>query len=261
MGYALITGASAGIGRALAKAFSRAGQPLILVARNQKRLEETSEYLRQNHRVKVECIVMDLSDQGAAARLYEKIAGFEVDTLVNNAGSFFTGSLMKKSPEELERLVTLNATNLTVLTRLLLNDMLQQGYGRILNVASVAAFSPIPGMACYAASKAFVLYLTEALSEELKDTGVSVTALCPGFTDTEMAQEVMTALEKNFGNLPELFLSTPEQVAQAGYDACMEGRAVEVPGLANKLFSAWSQVQPKWLLRRLTGKASRWLQG
>lgn len=262
MSYVLITGASAGIGQAFAEVFAQAGHPIILVARNQERLTEAADQIKSNYLVDTKTISIDLSDPGAATKLYHKVANFklEVSTLINNAAAFETGLLADASPDTIERLLTLNISSLTLLTRLFLNDMLERNQGQILNVASVAAFQAMPGMACYAASKAFVLSLTEALSEEFKNSGVSITALCPGFTNTEMASKTVEALESNLGNLPELFLANPRDVAKAGYDACMKGEALKVPGMANKLFSAWSQTQPKWLWRKLSGSAFRWLQ-
>ena len=123
--------------------------------------------------------------------------------------------------------------------------------GRILNVASVAAFHPIVGMDIYAASKAYVLSLTEALSEQLKDTGVSITALCPGLTDTEMAQEDLVA------NIPPFLVTTPAEVAREGFNALMRREVICVPGSANKVALTWAQHQPRWLVRGLGGLAAR----
>lgn len=261
MSCTLITGASAGIGQGLAALFAKAGRPLILVARNEARLQATAAELEATHKAQVTLIPMDLAKQGAATKLYKKTKelGLEIDILVNNAAMLSSGNFHTLAATEAEQLMALNITNLVTLTRLCLDDMLSKQHGRILNLSSLAAFQPIPGLACYAASKAFVLSFTEALSEELNDTGVSVTALCPGLTDTHAAAENIRALESVLGNLPELLLADIASVAQSGYDACMQGTVVEVPGIANKATSMLVQMQPKWLLRKLTGIGSRWL--
>jgi hypothetical protein len=134
--------------------------------------------------------------------------------------------------------------------------MVERGFGRILNVASLAAFQPVPSMAAYAASKAYVLALTEALSEELKGSGVTVTALCPGITDTDMASEIQAG-SATAAKLPKQLVSDPADVAAEGYKALMAGRVVLVPGLPNQLTAAWSQVTPRWLTRYVTGLAMR----
>lgn len=259
MGFALITGASGGIGKAFTDVFAETGKDLILVARNQDRLADVAEQLTDQYGICAETISMDLSDQNAGQKVYEavKTLGREVDVLVNNAGAFETGDFSDMAVETIERMMLLNTLNLTTLTRLFLDDMLAQRNGHILNVASLAAFQAMPGMACYAASKAFVLSFTEALASELQNTGVSATVLCPGFTNTDMALETLEKLQGSLGNLPDLLMAEAEQVAEAGYDACMRGAAVEVPGWTNKAFSLWSQTQPRWLLRKLAGNASR----
>jgi len=129
--------------------------------------------------------------------------------------------------------------------------MIDRGYGRILNVASVASFQPVPGLAVYAASKAFVLSLTEALSEELKGTGVTVTALCPGPTRTEMA-DAFQGIEGL-----EMFLASPDSVAREGFDACQSGQVIRVPGVFNQALVAWGRYQPRWLVRAVSGFTAR----
>lgn len=259
MSCVLITGASAGIGKALATCFAQQGNDLILVARNRDRLAEVAVELADSYRVRADMVAADLAEPKAAGALYGNIQELQqrVDVLVNNAAAMEMHNFDDIAPEKLERLMTLNMSTLVMLTRLFLPDMLTQAKGHILNVASLAAFQPMPGMACYAASKAFVLSFTEALAEELKDTGVLATVLCPGFTNTDMASAGLEKLRAEFGNLPDLFMAEPASVARAGYDACMKGAVVEVPGLANKALSLWSQTQPRWLLRKLAGASAR----
>jgi short-subunit dehydrogenase len=128
-----------------------------------------------------------------------------------------------------------------------------RGGGRILNMASVASFQPVPGMAVYSATKAYVLSLTESLSEEFKDTGVTVTALCPGVTKTELVEDVSFGGQK----IPELFMADAAEVAREGYQACMYGEAVRVPGVLNQALVTWTQAQPRWLTRLFSGIAAR----
>lgn len=261
MSLILVTGASGGIGQAMAQIFAKAREDLILVARRKNKLEEFAEELMSDYGIQVDTISMDLSAQDAASTLYEKVqaSGREVDILVNNAAAIETGDFADMQPERLEQLITLNISTLTLLTRLFLSDMLARNKGRILNVSSMGAFGPIPGMACYAASKAFVLSFTESLVEELVGTDVTATVLCPGFTKTEMAMDGLKNLSFELGNLPHLFMAEPDKVAQAGVDACLKGVAVEVPGVANKMAFLWNQTQPRWLRRKVAGSASRWL--
>lgn len=259
MSCALITGASAGIGKALAACFAQQGYDLIVVARNKSRLAEAAAELADGYDVRVDAVAADLAEPEAAGALYGETQELQqkVDVLVNNAAAMEMHHFSDTEPAKVEQLMTLNMSTLVMLTRLFLPDMLTQAKGHILNISSLAAFQPMPGMACYAASKAFVLSFTEALAEELKGTGVLATVLCPGFTNTDMASAGLEKLRAEFGNLPDLFMAEPASVARAGYDACMKGTVVEVPGLANKALSLWSQTQPRWLLRKLAGASSR----
>ena len=151
----------------------------------------------------------------------------------------------------------LNAATLATLTRLLLPDMLARGSGRILNVASLAAFQAVPALALYAATKAFVLSFSEALAEELRGSGVTVTALCPGFTATDMVQDINH--EGALFDVPRFLQSDVRAVAQQGYDACMAGETVRIPGIANQMSALWTQTQPRALVRTLSGVFGRQL--
>ncbi|HEX7440464.1 MAG TPA: SDR family NAD(P)-dependent oxidoreductase, partial [Caldimonas sp.] len=164
--------------------------------------------------------------------------------------------------EKLVGLVNLNVRALTELTSLLLPGMVERRFGRVLNVASLAAFQAVPSMAAYAASKAYVLALTEALAEELKGSGVTVSALCPGMTDTHMMAEIKAG-SSAAAKLPKQLISDPKDVATQAYEALMSGQVVLVPGLPNQITAAWSQVMPRWLTRYVTGFAARrtdWLK-
>ena len=256
---ALVTGASAGIGRALAIEFARNGHDLVLVARRIEALRELAAMLRTEYDVRAVEIPMDLSVRRAADELARAVRSRDlvVDVLVNNAGIAASGPFAEAEGDELHRMIMINVASLTLLSRAFLEPMLERGWGRILNVASVAGFQPVTGLAAYAAGKAYVLSLTEALAEELRGTGVRVGALCPGLTKTDMADQIGELAGDLPAELTGLFLASPEQVARDGYAACMRGEVIHVTGLANRLGTAWSQVQPRWLVRRLGGVLGR----
>lgn len=254
----LVTGASSGIGRELARVFADHGFDLILVARREARLETLAEECRTAHGVRVHVLAMDLLAPDAAAELVRRLedGGLEVDVLVNNAGSMDMGAFAEIPLEAHERLLQLNVVVPTSLTRRLLPAMIARGSGRILNVASTSSFQPVPALALYAASKAFVLSLSESLSEELMGTGLTVTALCPGITRTDMYERAHDehALARS---VPGLLVSDAGDVAREGFEACLAGRAVVVPGRANQLLASAVQLQPRWLVRRVGGLISR----
>ena len=178
-----------------------------------------------------------------------------VDILVNNAAVSGQSSFIDTSEDELDELLVLNIRSLTQLTRYFLPGMKKRRLGKILNVASVAAFQPVPSLAQYAASKAYVLSLSEALAEELRGTGITVTALCPGVTLTQMVSGTSVS------QLPETLVSTPEGVAQAGFDAMMDEQVVHIPGLVNEAAVMLSQLQPRRLIRNLGGLFARFNKG
>jgi short-subunit dehydrogenase len=255
---ALVTGASSGIGMELARVFAEHGFDLIVVARRASQLEALARRCKKEHGVSVHVLPMDLLTPEAPATLVEQLAaeGLEVDVLVNNAGLLDMGAFADISVDRHEQLIQLNVVVLTSLTRRLLSAMTERGQGRILNVASTSSFQPVPSMAVYAASKAFVLSFSESLSEELKGTGVTVTALCPGITKTDMYARAQGEHEI-VRYLPGLFLSDVEDVARDGYEACVAGRPVVVPGLTNQLVAGVVQLYPRWLVRSVGGLIGR----
>ena len=262
VGRVLITGASAGIGAELARAFAREGQQLTLVARRRAKLAALTVELEREHYVDVRTIVQDLTKPTAAAAVVKETeADGHIGILVNNAGVIDVGAFAAGRTDALVQMVNLNVRALTELTSLVVPGMVKRGFGRILNVASLAAFQPVPGMAAYAATKAYVLALTEAMSEELKGSGVSVTALCPGVTDTDMATDIQAG---SATKLPRQLVSDPADVAAEGVKALMAGQVVVVPGFPNQITAAWAQVTPRWLTRYVAGFAARrtdWLKG
>jgi short-subunit dehydrogenase len=254
----LVTGASAGIGSGLAEIFAQNGCDLVLVARRQAELESLAERCRSEYGVRAETIPLDLLTPDAPAQLVAQLdaAGLAIDVLVNNAGLMEMGRFAEIDLEKHDRLLRLNVLVLTSLTHRLLQPMLARGHGRILNVASTSSFQPVPSLALYAASKAFVLSFSESLSEELKGTGVTTTVLCPGFTRTDMlegAQDEHSAARM----LPGFVLSDVEDVARAGYEACMAGETIIVPGLPNRVAASLVSLYPRWLVRTVGGIVGR----
>ncbi len=254
----LITGASGGIGLELARVFAAHSYDLVLVARRAPQLEALAERCRSEHGVRVEVMSMDLLTPDAPAMLVQQLldSDLRVDILVNNAGLLDMGGFAEIEIDRHERLLQLNVVVLASLTRRLLPAMVSRGRGRILNVASTSSFQPVPSLALYAASKAFVLSLSESLSEELKGTGVTVTALCPGITKTDMYDRAHNEHD-SVRSLPTLFISDVEDVAREGFEACVAGRAVVVPGLPNRMLAGSVGLYPRWLVRGVGGLIGR----
>jgi|DEB0MinimDraft_6_1074348.scaffolds.fasta_scaffold87691_1 short-subunit dehydrogenase len=249
-GTVLITGASSGIGEAFARRFAEEEFDLVLTARREERLLALKAELGPET---VTVVPGDLSTREGIDRLCEDLAtlDIEIDVLVNNAGVLFDEMLEAMTEEQLEAMMSINMAAPARLIHQLLPAMKQRGSGRILNVASMAAFHPVVGMDLYAATKAFLLSLSESLSENLRGTGVSVTALCPGLTRTESVNE------KIMNALPDVAIMSPAAVADAGFEALMQREAVSVPGDANRLAVMVAQHQPRWLMRSLSGLAAR----
>lgn len=256
--YALITGASSGIGAELARVYAQKHYDLVLVARREDRLTALAEELRGLGRI-VHVIPLDLGLKKSAPELFKAVQalGVHVDALVNNAGVTYHGAFVDMQPTEVIDQLQLNVSTLAALTRYFVEPMVKAGDGRVLNIASITAFQPGPSVALYAAGKAFVLSFTEALSEELKGTGVSVTVLCPGLTDTEMVDGVRPGMPE----IPSFMISDVKAVAQEGFDAAERREVVRVPGITNQLSALWSQSQPRWLVRTLGGFFGRQFMG
>lgn len=256
----LLTGASSGIGEAMANILAERGFNLVLVARRLDKLEAMAADLSTRHQVKAVAMAQDLSDPNAADDLLARCdeAGIAVDFLINNAGFAHLDGFMATPVEVLLDLVQVNIAAVVHLARLFGQRMAERGSGRIMNVASIAAFQPIPSLGAYAASKAFVLSLSEALAIELKDRGVTVTALCPGFTNTPLAER---AADRDFESLPipSFLLSDPQDVAREGIDGALAGKAIVVPGVAYQLAVGVSRFQPRFLVRTLGGLANKYL--
>ena len=241
---ALITGASSGIGYELSKVFAKNGYNLVLVSRNMEKLKTVSEEIKKRHDVRVKVIPKDLSKSAAPQELYDEVAAvsINIDVLVNNAGIGVGGKLTETSVEKHLDLIQLNITSLTMLCKLFGADMAKRGSGKILNVASTAAFQAGPLMSTYFASKAYVLLLSEAIKNELKKDNVTVTTLCPGPTRTEFHERnemIGISLDSR------LFKMSAAKVAEIGFSGLVKGKTIVIPGLVNKLLAFAVRFSPR----------------
>ncbi len=255
---ALITGASSGIGETLAGCFAAAKHDVILVARSEGKLKALAEKLAAKHGVVVSVQPADLSQPGAAEKLLAALSRKHtcVDVLVNCAGVLEQGAFTAIDAAKHQAIIDLNISGLTAMLSAFVPGMVERGRGRVLNVASVAAFQPVPTLASYAASKAYVLSLSESLAEELRDTGVTVTTLCPGITATNMLTQAAGANDK-LGQLPGFLIGEVQDVADMAFAATMRGDAICVPGVINQVAMIASRGTPKWLVRRIGGLIGR----
>jgi len=249
---ALITGASFGIGLEFARIFAREGYNLVLVARSADRLRQLASEVEKAHGVRSLILATDLTEPGASAYVLDQTtrAGIQVDVLVNNAGFGQYGFFAENDLEQCLRQIQLNVTTLTHLTRLYLPGMIERRNGRILNVASTAAFQPGPLMAVYFASKAYVLHLSEALANELYGSGVTVTCLCPGATATEFHKRAHATSM----NLLKFGAMDARTVAEDGYRALIAGKPVMISGFKNWLLAQSVRFSPRCLVTAIARK-------
>lgn len=248
---ALITGASGGIGRELAGVFAREGWDLVVVARSEQRLNLLKQELEAAHGVSVHVLVQDMAETDAALRIAQRLEqeAIRVDALVNNAGFVDNGDFVDSDWARQRDMVQLNVLALMQMTRVFGDQMRARGGGRILNIASVAAFFAGPGMSVYYASKAFVRSFSEAVAAELRGTGVTVTALCLGPAKTGFEANAHMKGSRMFRLL---FPENPRTVAEAGYRAMMAGRTLCYHGVVTKLGAVGERILPRALSRRLT---------
>ena len=246
---ALITGASSGIGRELAKVFARHRHPVVLVARSTEKLEELARELHSNFRVPALTITADLAQSDAPAKIAEQIRQREVnvDILVNNAGFALRGRFAQLDLQRQLDMIQVNVAAVANLTRIFLPAMIQRDRGGVLNIASTAAFQSGPLMAIYYATKAFVLSLTEALHEEVAGTALRVTCLCPGPTETGFAA---VAGAQN-SNLFKRGADRPDLVARLGYEALQKNQVIAIPGLMNNLMVLSGHLTPRSMTRKV----------
>ena len=250
---ALITGASAGLGREMAEIHAERGGDLVIVARREDKLLQLKADLESTHKVEVKVIVKDLTEPTAPQEVYQAVKedGIEVDLLINNAGFGGRGKFHERDWQSDLAMIQLNVIALTELTRLFLPDFVARGSGRVLNVSSTASLMPGPLQAVYFATKAFVTSFSNALAEELRGTGVTVTALMPGATETEFGK--VSGMDKT-----PLFkkAASPREVALDGYNAMLAGKLDVITGvnLFQRIQLAFVPLAPKWLVLRETRK-------
>ncbi len=253
---AVVTGASSGIGEAVARRLAAGGSGLVLVARDRDRLEALAADLGPYHGVEVEVLAADLATVEGRSAVEARLADGHapVDLLVNNAGFGTTGDLVDLDPEAEDRQVQVNVLAVLRLTRAALPGMVGRGRGAVVNVASLAGLYPTPGTATYGATKAFVCSLTDALHEELRGTGVTATAVLPGFTRTEFQER---AGWRPQAYLPDAVWMTADEVAAATLDGAAAGRARVVPGVAYKVLNGVTSPLPAGARRTLLGLTRR----
>jgi short-subunit dehydrogenase len=255
---ALITGASAGIGEAFARVFAANGFDLVLTARREERLKALAASLEGQHGIRVHVFRADLAEREAPGRLCEQLAAanITVDALVNNAGYGVPGSFVSVPWDRHADFLQVLLLSVTELTHRLLPGMLERGYGRIINVASLAGLIPAPaGHTLYAATKAFLIRFSEALSCEVGGRGVHVTAVCPGFTFSEFHD--VTGTREMMRGLPSWMWMDAPAVAQQGYDAVMSGRPVYVTGRINTAISLLARYLPHRVVYALNRRVAR----
>jgi len=243
--WVLVTGASSGFGEEFARQYAKLGHSLVLVARRLERLQNLADSLRREYHVNVAVEQVDLSNVAAAVQLHERLRerAIAVDILINNAGHGLQGPFLDHQMDAALAMVQLDIASLTAVTHVFAQDMRRRGRGKILLVASVLAYYGVPKFAVYAASKAYVLRLGEALHREFKRDGVTVTVLCPGMSDTGFAR----AAQQNLTPALKRVMMQPAPVVRAGIRALQSGRVSVVPGLANKAVIMLARTTPRWL--------------
>ena len=244
----VVTGASSGIGADIARELARRGYGVTLVARREERLRELAAELSEAHRVRVEVVASDVADPGGRDRLYAALeeAGLAVEVLVNNAGIGTAGRFHSIPAERELAMVRLNVEAVVALCARYAGPMVERERGAILNVASTAAFQPIPRQATYAATKAFVLAFTEGLHEDLHGTGVTATALCPGPVRTEFFESA--GMEGADALAPPFLWASPADAARSGVEGMEDGRRLVVAGAANRLGALGGRLAPRSVL-------------
>jgi short-subunit dehydrogenase len=252
----LVTGASSGIGADIARRLAERGWGVTLVARREDRLRALADELSGGHSVRAEVLAADLTDLDARAGLVGAVAerGLAVAGLVNNAGFSTMTAIARSDPDREVAMLRTNVEAVAHLCSLFVPGMVERGAGAVLNVASTAAFQPLPGQSGYAASKAFVLSYTQALGQELRGTGVTATALCPGPVETEFADVAGLGGDQAGDALPRFMWVSAADVAAAGVDGMVKGRAVVIPGPANRATATLAPLVPRSVLLPLLAR-------
>jgi len=259
----LVTGASSGIGEEIAGLLAARGLGVTLVARTESKLRSLADELARRHKVRVEVLSADLTDFDARSALPGRVEelGLSVNVLVNNAGFSTLGPVYRSDPAREVAMVRTDVEAVVHLCSLFIPGMVERRSGCILNVASTAAFQPIPGQAAYGASKAFVLSYSHAIREELRSQGVSVTALCPGPVETGFAEAAGIAPEEMASAMPKVFWVPAAVVAKVGVDGMDDNRAVAIPGLPNRVSAAFGWLSPRRFLLPVVAKQHPAMRG
>jgi uncharacterized protein len=255
-GTCLVTGASSGIGAELARQLAGRGLGVTLVARREDRLRALADELASGHGVRTEPLACDLSDLDARASLPARVAdlGLTVDVLVNNAGLSTTGPVHRSDPAREVVMLRTDVEAVAHLCSLFLPGMVERGAGAVLNVASTAAFQPLPGQAGYSGAKAFVLAYSQAVAAELRGTGVTATALCPGPVETEFAASAGFEEAEAQASLPRIMWMPAAEVAAAAIEGVARGRTVVIPGMANRVGAVAARFAPRAVLLPILAK-------
>lgn len=242
-GFAVITGATSGIGKSFAALLASEGYPLILIGRNEKMLFNMMEPLKKASGKRVLCLIGNLSSTAAVKRLGTQLKKYDISFFINNAGFGTYGPFLEQDIEEVEDMIKVNITSLTRFSHMILTKMKKQGYGRIINISSLASYMPNPNGAPYAATKAYVKSFSEALHQELKGSGVTVTTLCPGPTDTGFGERSGMGKSRSFKHL-----MTADAVAVAGYRGALAGKRTVIVGCFNKIAARVGYYAPRRLI-------------
>jgi short-subunit dehydrogenase len=250
--WAIVTGASSGFGVQFAKILAERRSNLVLVARRAEPMETLAAELRQRHSIQVAVEAIDLSRPGAGAELKARVdaRGTPIDILVNNAGYGLYGTFVNQPLEKITDMLQLNMVTVTELTHIFARDMVNRQCGHILLTASLLGYQAVPGYAAYAATKAYVLQFGEALHQELKPHGVSVTSLCPGVSETAFGE----IAGQKISPLLRLMITKPHAVAKAGIVAMLARRATVMPGFLNKTTVFFERLMPRPMQRTIVGK-------
>ena len=253
---AIVTGASSGIGAELARGLAARGYGVTLVARREDRLRALADELAAAHSIRAEVVTADMTDESSREGLVKEVAdrGLTVDILVNNAGFSTTGPVHRADPARELALVRTDVEAVVHLCTLFLPGMVERGQGAVLNVASTAAFQPLPGQAAYGAAKAFVLSYGRAAGAELRGKGVTLTTLCPGPVATEFAETAGFDAADAEAALPKFMWVPAPEVAKAALDGLAKGKPVVIPGMSNRFAAGFAQVTPRRVLLPMLAK-------
>ena len=247
---ALVTGASSGVGVEFSRLLAERGYDLLLSARRLERLQQTADEIKEQHAVAVEIIPCDLGIIGGAEELMDALGDREIDFAVNNAGLGVYRPLTEHSVEEIDNMINVNLRSLTILTRGIARQMVERGRGRILNHASFAGIHPSPWYSVYSATKAYVVDFSNVVNFELRDSGVSVTALCPCFFRSEFQDKS----GRKPGSLGKSVIMEPDYIARIGIEAALKGKSTVIPAFKYKFLNLLIRLFP----RSLTMKAANW---